>query len=301
MKQEGNVTKSNALIEASYKLSVLEQRIMLICISQVKIGEKLTDQIEYSVSVSDLVDLTGTASNAMYKELEKASARLWRREIWINEKPNGEGSFDHQKGTRWVQTINYLKDEGRVTLRFNTDMVPYLNDLTEQFTRYALRDVAAMTSSYAIRMFEMIAQWKSIGHRIIEIDFLRDAFVLGDKYKLLADLRRKVIEPSIEQINEHSHLNVSYEFQKTGRKTTHIRFAFGPKPVQSQLPIEPTEQTKEQKPKAPRKAIDPKKVMSKTGSPKTFSDYELSKLARPGESYQEALARIQRKQSELDV
>ena len=297
--QDANVLKSNALIEASYKLTVLEQRIMLICISQVKIGEKLTDQVEYSVSVSDLIDLTGTSSNAMYKELEKASARLWRREIWINEKPNGEGSFDLQKGTRWVQTINYIKDEGRVTLRFSTDMVPYLNDLTEQFTRYALRDVAAMTSSYGIRMFEMIAQWKSIGHRIIEIDFLREAFVLGDKYKLLADLRRKVIEPGIEQINEHSYLNVSYEFQKTGRKTTHIRFTFGPKPIQGNLQID-TSPAPLTKPKSENKSqLGPKKVMS---GQRQYTEYELSKLARPGETYPEAIARLSRKeQKEMDV
>lgn len=44
------VYKSNSLVEASYRLSVAEQRILLACISQVRRGETITDEIMYSVS-----------------------------------------------------------------------------------------------------------------------------------------------------------------------------------------------------------------------------------------------------------
>lgn len=47
MSQDENpqVYKSNALIEASYRLSVAEQRIMLACISQVRRDEPITDEV----------------------------------------------------------------------------------------------------------------------------------------------------------------------------------------------------------------------------------------------------------------
>jgi plasmid replication initiation protein len=43
---------------------------------------------------------------------------------------------------------------------------------------------------------------------------------------LSADLKRWVIDTAVDQINEHSPLNVSYEQIKTGRKVTHIHFKF---------------------------------------------------------------------------
>ena len=49
---------------------------------------------------------------------------------------------------------------------------------------------------------------------------------LGKRYPLSADLKRWVIDTAVDQINEHSPLNVSYEQIKTGRKVTHIHFTF---------------------------------------------------------------------------
>ncbi|MBM1207283.1 replication initiation protein, partial [Pseudomonas fragi] len=48
------VYKSNALVEAAYRLSVQEQRIVLACISQVKRSEPVTDEVMYSVTAEDI-------------------------------------------------------------------------------------------------------------------------------------------------------------------------------------------------------------------------------------------------------
>ena len=71
------VCKSNALIEASYRLSVAEQRIMLACIAQVRRDQPITDDVTYSVTVADM----GQNTHAAYSELQKASLRLKRREV----------------------------------------------------------------------------------------------------------------------------------------------------------------------------------------------------------------------------
>lgn len=53
------VYKSNALIEASYRLSVYEQRIILGCIAQVRRDEPLTDQRLYTVSAQQIAKDAG--------------------------------------------------------------------------------------------------------------------------------------------------------------------------------------------------------------------------------------------------
>src|SRR6056297_2826053 len=85
------VCKSNALVEASYRLSVAEQRIILACISQIRRDQQITDEVLYSVSATEIAGLTGTRSKTTYEELAKAAQRLKRREVRLFAEPNGRG------------------------------------------------------------------------------------------------------------------------------------------------------------------------------------------------------------------
>jgi plasmid replication initiation protein len=98
--------------------------------------------------------------------------------------------------------------------------------LSREFTKYALSDIAGMSSSYAIRIYELLVQYRSIGRREISVDSLRIMLELGKKYPLFADFKKRVIDTAIDQINEYSPLKVTYEQKKTGRKVTHILFSF---------------------------------------------------------------------------
>ena len=229
MTENQMVYKGNALIEASYRLTPAEQRIILACIAQVRRDQPITDEVMYSVSAADYAALVGTESHSVYEDLAAAALRLKRREVWIKEKPNGRGQRESVLVTGWVQSIRYIKSEGRVELRFARDMLPYLAQLTEQFTRYALSDVARMDSAYAIRLYELLVQWRDAGQREVSIDWLRDILQLDDKYPSINDLKKRVIEPAVAQINELSPLWVQWEQRKTGRRVTHLVFSFGPK------------------------------------------------------------------------
>ena len=221
--------KSNALVEASYRLTPAEQRIMLACISQVRRDQSITDDVLYSVSVADYAALTGTESHSVYKELADAALRLKRREVWITERPNGNGSREETLVTGWVQSIRYRKAEGRVELRFSKDMLPYLTQLTEQFTRYALSDIAKLNSGYAIRLYELLCQWRDTGVRELSIEWLRHAFMLNGRYPAIKDFKRWVVVPAVEQVNEHTSLWVKWDQRKTGRRVSHLVFTFGEK------------------------------------------------------------------------
>lgn len=264
------IYKSNALIEASYKLGLTEQRILLACISQVRRDQPLTDDVFYSVSVNDIASMTGTGSNSLYDELSAAVKKLRRKDVLITMEPNGGGLKPIIMETSWVQTCVYIEREGRIELRFNKDMLQYLSELKAQFTGYALQDVIRMTSSYAIRLFEMLVQYTSVGHREISVEDFRRWLRLDDSYPLMSELRRRVVEPAVAQINEHGPMMVKWSPKKTGRSVTHLSFTF-----------------------APKKGSAVKGIERKSPSVKnTITAYELSKKARPGESTADALKRL---------
>jgi len=264
------VVKSNHIIEASYRLSVAEQRILLTAISRLRRGQYLTDATLYSVSAAEIADMCGTSMEGAYRDLSAAAERLFERRITILKHPDGSRQHERQV-TRWVQDVVYKPGEGRVEFRFGKTILPYLSELTEQFTRYALSDVAKMTSAYAIRLFEILIQWDSIGKRELEIDQLREWLQLEDRYSSIKDFKKWVVDPAVEQINEHSPLTVTWDQRKTGRKVTHLIFTFERKAVELEKPQQKQESAER---------------------PRSINEAELSRLAYPGESTDSALRRL---------
>lgn len=272
------IVKSNSLVQAKYRLTVQEQRLILLAISQLNRHEELTDQQMYSVYAKDMANLTETSLDQTYDDLRKSALRLKRREVTIYEKPNSEGDHDEILIANWVQTVKYVKKQGRVDLRFNHDIIPYLNQLkiTESFTEFLLNgpnnELFKMTSSYGYRIFELLMQWKNVGKRSIEIDWLKHTLELPSSYDSMTNLKRRVITPAIKDINDHTPYWVKLSQQKSGTVITHFVFTFGLK--------------EDLKPK--KKTVKDKKITKADLSDPKF----LSKHARPGESKDQAIRRL---------
>lgn len=121
-------------------------------------------------------------------------------------------------------------------------------------------------------------QWRGAGQREIEVAWLRRAFQLEDRYPLLADLKKWVIEPAVKQVNEHSPFRVSWTQRKSGRTVTHFIFTFTVKAATSKpAKAKPGNKAKQ--------ALDLEK-------PRTISEAELNRLAYPGEAWEAALRRL---------
>lgn len=224
------VVKSNQVIEASYTLSTIEQRLILSAIAQIPKGEPVTDEVIYTVSVTDLQKF-GANETTAYRDLKESVSRLFDRSIVLR-------SNDRTSRTRWVQKIDFMDSRGVIGIRFSKDILPFLSNLSIEFTKYLASDLIGVTSTYAIRLYELLVQYRSIGKREISVADLRWMFDLQNKYPVWADLKRWVIDQAIKEINEFSPLDVTYDTKKTGRKITHIQLRFKQKPKQAQIATE---------------------------------------------------------------
>ena len=68
------------------------------------------------------------------------------------------------------------------------------------------------------------AQKWSTGLTILSIDELRRVFNVEDKYPRFAELKRRVIEAAVKEVNLNSPKHIEVEYQKRGRKITHVKF-----------------------------------------------------------------------------
>lgn len=215
---KNHVVKSNQVIEASYQLSAVEQRIILAAISLIPKNQVITDDELYPVSVNEL-QLLGVHEKTAYRDLKEGVNRLYERSINV--------SIDEKSiKMRWVQEVQFLDSQGVIGIRFSKPILPFISNLSREFTKYALSDIAGINSAYAIRIYELLVQYRQIGNREISVETLKTMLELGKKYPLFADFKKRVIDTAVDQINEYSPLKVEYEQKKTGRKVTHIYFSF---------------------------------------------------------------------------
>lgn len=274
MDKNALVVKSNALIETSYRLTLVEQRVLLACISQVRRDEVLTDQVMYSVSAQEISELCDSDPKTAYRDLKAAALKLKRREVRITQEANGKGRLKETLIASWVQSIKYSDGDGVVSLRFNHDILPYLSELNRCFTSYKLKDVVRMSSSYGVRFYELFAQWGGTGERDVSISWLREALQLEGKYNQIGDFKKRVLDPAIKDINKNSDLWVKLTQQKTGRKVTHLRFEFG---------LKGGSKAKKKK----QENLSGSKIL---GVDKTI----IEKKAKTGETYEQAAIRIKK-------
>ena len=276
------VVKHNKVIEACYQLSLSEQRILLACIAQINSKSDLSDQYKFEVTVSQIEDLA-CIENA-YRDVKEASEKLIKRVIKI-ENPDPNKPKLAYTLTHWVDSCDYYPSEGKVVLAFSRPIIPYLSQLSHNFTQYKIKNVAKMKSTYSIRLYELLCQWQSVGEREVNIDWLRKQWQLSDRYKRMSDLKKWVIDIAVSEINEHSNLWVKYGQRKSGRTITHLQFQFGLKDGNKPKSLERKQLTEEDINRQARPGETRSAVIARlTGS-------SLSDMAKPGETFDQALER----------
>ena len=217
------VKKSNDLIRAYYDLSLVEQRIILIAISYITDSDNRTVEIP----VPDYKNLLGVKT-IDYSFLNDVLTELRQKSIIItNNNTDENGDIDEFLITGWVNNIQ--KKKNKLFIEFNKYVWEHLNNLKDQYTIYDLTLVLKFKSKYTIRLFEILKSYAYIGKCNLKIEELRKYLFLEDKYQQFYDFQKKIVEPSIEEINEISKenntgINVSFEVIKLGNYNDSIKF-----------------------------------------------------------------------------
>ncbi len=226
------IVKDNALITASHKLGEVEQRLILLAILK---GREFCDSVEQLkgkeliIHADDYMQTFGVDRSVAYKALKQAVMGLFDAKWgykYINDKGNKVVRYE-----RFTQSAQYVEGEGTVSFRFADAIIPMLVELEKRFTSYEIEQVAELTSSYAMRLYEFFMQHldKKTGKGWLDIslDDLRFRFgLLPTEYQAMKDFKKRVLELSLKQINTKTDLSATYTQRKQGRVIVGFRFEF---------------------------------------------------------------------------
>ena len=226
------IVKDNALITASHKLGEIEQRLILLAILKAREYCDSVEQLkgkELIIHAEDYMQTFGVTRQGAYKALKQAVMGLYRAEWgykYINSKGNKVVAYE-----RFTQSAKYIEAEATVKFMFANAIIPLLVELEKRFTTYEIEQVAQLSSSYAMRLYEFFMQHldKKTGKGWLDIslDDLRFRFgLLPTEYKRMCDFKRDVLELSLKQINTKTDLSATYTQRKQGRVIVGFRFDF---------------------------------------------------------------------------
>lgn len=212
------IRKSHPIVEAGYKLSIAEQRIILLSLA--KLDNRNTEQSKVTLYAMDYARTFGLSEKTAYTELSKASKRLYERSIVLK----GE---DETTEFRWIESrTKYHKGEGRISFEFSRRVLPYLFELDKKlgYTQYELLSVSGFTSNYSIRIYELAVKLLGMRNQSISVEELRRILQLETKYKEFRELNKFVIKVAVNEINEKSDLLLNIAPLKQGRKVVALEF-----------------------------------------------------------------------------
>ncbi len=212
------ISKSNELVEASYNLTLWEQRLILAALSGLDSRKEISRDVV--LTSSEYAELMQVPVKNAHRELYQATEKLYERSVIIKHE-------DHIEEFRWIQRkAIYHKGEGKVSFTWSEDIVTYISQLERRFTQYRLADVAKLNTSYAIRIYELLMRFNQTNERWIKLSDFKSLLQLEDKYPLFRDLNKRVIKPAIKEINQSSNLEVFYSTKKQDRRVIGLQFDF---------------------------------------------------------------------------
>lgn len=222
------VKKDNRLVEAKYKLTINEQRIVFSIIGKIRTDDDDFD--DYTINLAELAEFFGvTKSRSFYEEIQLAAKQLIEKTIDIS-------TSKRRRFVSWLSFLEYGEGEASMTLRFDKALKPYLLNLQANFTQYHLAAVANFKNSYSIRFYEFLKMRQNMGKGgqfFVQYEILELKEILGisvDEYNFFKDFRIRVIEPSLKEIDTQTDLNiVQVDYLKKGRAIHSIKITAEPK------------------------------------------------------------------------
>ncbi|WP_436906006.1 replication initiation protein RepM [Acinetobacter johnsonii] len=221
------VVKDNALINASYNLDLVEQRLILLAIVEAReSGKGINANDPLTVHAESYINQFGVHRNTAYQALKDACDDLFARQFSYQSLSEKGNIINHK--SRWVSEVAYIDNEAVVRLIFAPAIVPLITRLEEQFTKYEIQQISNLTSAYAVRLYEILIAWRSTGKTplITMYDFRQKIGVLETEYKRMYDFKKYVLDIALKQVNEHTDITVKVEQHKTGRSITGFSFSF---------------------------------------------------------------------------
>jgi plasmid replication initiation protein len=202
--------QSNSMINSKYSLDPTQQKLILLAIAQIKTADE--NFFKYSCSVAEIEERLGV--QIQHKQLKESCLDLFKKPLYI-KKPRGWIACN------WFSAIEYFDDEARIEFEISPTLTPYLLNLKKDFTTFNIEQAIKFSGKYTTRFYQFLiqAQHQRAKKRTFELEELYELLQLPITLTTsFTRFTKKVLEPSLAEINAKSDIKAAYEPTKKLRK-----------------------------------------------------------------------------------
>ena len=233
------VVEHNSLITSIAKMDKTPLKMFELAVSCINTEEPPKDNAVY-LSKEELFSFFKVSDNDKHSRFKQAVAKMQEQAFFeIKEEKNKGFKF---RRILPIPTVEWTDYDDKVMIRFNQDIMPYLIELKQNFTKYALSEIMELNSKYSIILYKWLSmqynqyehysnkggrraeQVESYRNPSISVKELRTITDTVNEYKETYHFFRYIVENSLKEINAHTSFNVSYEKIKKGRSIDSIVF-----------------------------------------------------------------------------
>lgn len=219
------VVQANKLISGKQNLNLNSAKFIRSAIMQVvREDEELKP---YIVTIKELAKLFNVVPENLYSDVETMIKNIRENPVYI-KRVDG-------KRIRWIEYPWYSRCEYDskigISIQLNPSLKPLLINLKQHYTQYMLKEILAMKSIYAIRIFEIV-QSRIMNktpppdgiHVILAVQEIRECCSCEDKLLKFNHFKTRVLDFAVKEINRTTMYTISYSYVKKSRSVEGIDF-----------------------------------------------------------------------------
>ena len=207
----------NASIMTRQSFSLLEKRVFYIVLNQLS-------EADINLKQNKQFRIPAKLITQNYRQMLGMAQSLMRNcQIWLRN--------DEQKEFQAYNVFSsarYSAKEGIFEIGLSYEVIPHIAQIKSGYTEYELAIALSLNKTYSQRLYEMLSRWKNFNGGTwsqVSVEDLRDLLGANEEtYDDFGQLKRRVLDPSCEEISDKTDISCSYQIQKTGRKVTHLSF-----------------------------------------------------------------------------
>ena len=224
------------VFNAQYSLTAKEQKVILYLVSRLDPVKQLNlhEQVVPLRELKRMLIDTSKKNGSFYEEMQRFSDRIMEKRIEFQTNIEYEGRRLPGR-VNWFQSITPVhNDKGEVCLEFlfAEKLKPFLLELKE-YTQIDYLETLNLTSAFSIRMFQVfrahrhrMCRYEQYSKLQYTIEELKALLGVGDKYNDWRNFKRRVLDVMVEEINDHTSINVTFRDVRKGRKVVALDFSF---------------------------------------------------------------------------
>ena len=237
--EKRKIVEHNDLITSVAKMDKVPLKIFELAVSCIDTDNPPKDHT-ILLSKTELFAFFKVSDNDKHSRFKEAIEKMQKQAFFQIKEVKGKGY--NMKSIVPIPFVEWNSYNDEVKIEFHREIMPYLIELKEKFTQYALSDIMELNSKYSIILYKWLSmnynQYEHYsvkgGRRTEQVESYRNPSILVKELRIMSDTVNEykdfrnfdkwVLKKPIEEINKYTSFNVSYEKIKKGRSIDNIVF-----------------------------------------------------------------------------